>query len=63
MGAIERYYKNKKVKNPEAAAIDFKETFEIMMEGMAMFLDLMGSIEHTYVTKSGNKVHALLDSP
>lgn len=63
MGAIQKYYINKKVRNPEAAAIDYKEAFEAMMEGAAMMLDLVGQIEYTYTTKSGNKVHALLDSP
>jgi len=52
-----------KEENPEVLAIGVKEAFDAMMEGTAMLLDLVGHIEYTYVTKSGNTVHTVMDSP
>ncbi len=40
-----------------------KDAFDAMMEGAALMLDLVGQIEYTYVTKSGNTVHVVMDSP
>jgi len=44
-------------------AINVKDTFDTAMEGVAMFLDLVGQVEYTYTTKTGNKVHGVLNSP
>ena len=52
-----------KENNPEVLAIGVKDAFDTMMEGTAMLLDLVGPIEYTYVTKSGNTVHTVMDSP
>jgi len=52
-----------KEENPEVLAIGVKDAFDAMMEGAAMMLDLVGQIEYTYVTKSGNTVHTVMDSP
>ncbi len=53
----------KKEKNPELLANGFKNAFDAMMEGTALMLDLVVKIEYTYVTKSGNTVHVVMDSP
>ena len=64
MKAIVSYFEtDKTVKNASMAAINFKNAFDGMMEGAAMMLDLVGSIEYTYTTKSGNKIRGRLDSP
>lgn len=64
MKAVISYFeKNPKVKDAEAAAIDFKEAFDAMMEGTAMLLDIVGEINYVYTTKSGNKIRGRLDSP
>ncbi len=49
--------------NSKALAIGVKDAFDAMMEGAALMLDLVGQIEYTYVTKSGNTVHVVMDSP
>jgi len=49
--------------NPEVLALGVKDAFDAMMEGAAMMLDLVGQIEYTYTTKSGNTVHVVMDSP
>ena len=61
--ALVQYFEKNGVKNAEKAAIDYKNAFDAMMEGVAIMLDLVGPIQYTYITKSGNKVHTLLDSP
>jgi len=49
--------------NPEVLALGVKDAFDAMMEGAALMLDLVGQIEYTYITKSGNTVHVVMDSP
>lgn len=49
--------------NSDAVASYYKDVFEAMMEGAAICIDLIGPIETTYTTKSGNKVRIRLDSP
>lgn len=46
------------------AANAWMDAFDAMMEGAALMLDFFGvPVEGTYVTKSGNKVHVVFDSP
>lgn len=47
----------------ELSAEDFRKAFEAMMEGAAMLLDVVGELQYTYITKSGNKIRGRLDSP
>jgi len=62
--AIVNYYEKKPgIKNPQLAAVDFKEAFDGMMEGAAMLLDLVGEVTYVYTTKKGNKIRGRLDSP
>ncbi len=66
MGAIELYFASQPdtERRSKLTAISAKEAFEAMMEGAAMMLDFIGApLEYTYITKSGNKVHVLMDSP
>ena len=66
MKAIVGYVmKDKKMttKETEALAFNGRAAFEAFMEGAAMMLDMVGSVEYTYVTQSGNTVHVLMDSP
>ena len=64
MKAIVSYYESDKtVKNAPMAAINFKNAFDVMMEGTAMMLDLVGEVTYVYTTKSGNKIRGRLDSP
>ena len=63
MNAIETYYKSAGAEDPIRAAIDYWKIFNTMMEGAAMMIDLVGPIEYTFITDSGNKIHAVLDSP
>ena len=66
MGAVVKYFLKDKpndVKRAELRANAVKEAFEAMMEGAAMMIDIVGPIEYTYPTKSGNKIRARLDSP
>lgn len=39
------------------------DAFDAFMDGAAAMLDIVGKIEFTYDTKSGNTVHCVLDSP
>jgi len=52
-----------KEETPEVLAIGVKDAFDAIMEGAALMLDLGCQIEYTYVTKSGNTVHVVMDSP
>ena len=52
-----------KEETPEVLAIGVKDAFDALMEGAAMMLDLGCQIEYTYITKSGNTVHVVMDSP
>jgi len=49
--------------DPSVLADAVIEAFDAMMEGVALLLDLVGQIEFTYDTKSGNRVHVVMDSP
>ncbi len=49
--------------NAEALRNGVVDAFDAMMEGTAMLLDLVGKVEYTYITKSGNTVHVVMDSP
>ena len=49
--------------NPEVLALGVKDAFDAMMEGAALMLDFVTTVEYTYVTKSGNTVHVVIDSP
>ena len=53
----------KKEERPEVLVAGFKNAFDAMMEGAALMLDLTGQLEFTYMTKSGNTVHVVMDSP
>jgi len=63
--AIRRYYIDEGLteKEAEVRQLSAKDAFDAMMEGAALMLDFIGKVEYTYVTKSGNKVHGILDSP
>lgn len=61
--SVEEFFVGRKSKQPDVDAFKAKEAFEAMMEGAAMMLDYVGSIEYTYTTLSGNKIHVLMDSP
>lgn len=49
--------------DPVRRANAVKDAFEAMMEGVALLLDLVGQVEFTYITKSGNSVHVVMNSP
>ena len=66
MGAIQSYFASQPdgERRSKLTALSAKDAFDAMMEGAALMLDFIGTpIEYTYITKSGNKVHVLMDSP
>ena len=47
----------------ELATGNIKDAIDSILNSTAFFLDLVGPLEHTYTTKSGNKIRGRLDSP
>ncbi len=59
--AIRGLFKNER--HPEVLENAFLDAFDAIMEGAALMLDFVDTVEYTYVTKSGNTVHVVMDSP